>query len=263
MKQSLFLIFLIVSIGVCGQPDERTTTWNAHLFSGLYESDYKDSLSQYDFGSLWTDTDNSLVFGFKGENYQRIRIKIISAIKNNNNPNIYAVNGKSMVKNNIYEFSGAINVKNVRVYEEMHLGIDSELVNHKMKKQGILVGEYHFEEDKSKPHSGIFNGIFYTSWYIDSTGLLNYDDIEKYSDSYMNNEFIGTWKDYKTRKSITCNWGDYRIPYSGDFDIGAGEFSPQEKYLQFGWQVVRDTWLNDSEQVKEEARKSEAKEWWK
>ena len=32
-----------------------------------------------------------------------------------------------------------------------------------------------------------------------------------------------------------CAWGHYRIPNSGDLDIGVGEFSPNPKYLSNGW----------------------------
>ena len=35
-----------------------------------------------------------------------------------------------------------------------------------------------------------------------------------------------------TRKEKICNWADYRVPITNrDFDIGAGEFSPSEKYI--------------------------------
>jgi hypothetical protein len=32
-----------------------------------------------------------------------------------------------------------------------------------------------------------------------------------------------------------ANWGEFRIPDSGDLDIGAGEFGPNPKYLKQGW----------------------------
>lgn len=77
-------------------------------------------------------------------------------------------------------------------------------------------------------------------YFIDKNGKVKYDDTEDCSDSYTNNQFAGTWKSYTDNIIKTCNWGDYRIPASGDLDIGAGEFSPSDKYLKYGWQSLRD-----------------------
>lgn len=69
---------------------------------------------------------------------------------------------------------------------------------------------------------------------------------------------MGTWTSYATHQTLRCNWGDYRIPNADDFDIGAGEFSPADKYLPYGWQDVRDA-LNGNEA----ARRREAQPWWR
>ena len=55
-----------------------------------------------------------------------------------------------------------------------------------------------------------------------------------FSANYINNQFTGTWKPYNSNNERTANWGDYRIPQSGDLDIGASEFSPADKHLKFG-----------------------------
>ncbi len=141
----------------------------------------------------------------------------------------------------------------------MHFGVDDEYKNQKIKKQGVVIAAYDLLEDSLQRHSGFFNGILFTAWYINRFGKLMYDDIEIYSDRYRNNQFIGTWTDYKSRKMEKCNWGDYRIPNSGDLDIGAGEFSPDDKYLKYGWQTYRDSHLHDN--IK--AKQFEEKEWWK
>jgi hypothetical protein len=41
--------------------------------------------------------------------------------------------------------------------------------------------------------------------------------------------------EYGNPKLKICNWGEFRIPFSGDLDIGAGEFSPNPKYFSKGW----------------------------
>jgi len=259
MKRVIKIIFLLCSVSVYGQKFyNKTTEWHNIILGGLSKTEYKDSLAQLDFGKLWTETDNHFVYGFIGANYERIRIKIISTSQQNNK-SIYYVIGKSMVKNNICTFHGTITVVSIKTYNVQHWGVDDEYRNKGIKKQGLLIADYHFEEDSTQTHSGIFEGIIYTSWYIDRSGNLNYDDIEKYSDIYMNDEFIGIWKEYKTEKKLVCNWADYRIPNCGDLDIGAGEFSPDEKYLKYGWQTYRDAYINHKTQAKQE----EEKQWWK
>ena len=42
-----------------------------------------------------------------------------------------------------------------------------------------------------------------------------------------------------TKKTSVASWGEYRIPCSGDFDGGDGDFSPNPKYWQYGWEEFR------------------------
>ena len=164
-----------------------------------------------------------------------------------------------MVKNNVCDFHGTITINSIKVYKVKHWGVDNEYKNKGIKKQGLLIAKYHLGEDSTQTHSGVFDGILYTSWFIDKTGKLQYDKIESNSDNYRNNQYIGTWTDYTTKKKKVCNWADFRVPNCGDLDMGAGEFSPADKYLKFGWQTYRDAYFNDNKQ----ARQEEEKQWWK
>jgi hypothetical protein len=243
--------------------NNQTTKWENKVLNDpdLYNKEYKDSLEKYNFTPLWTQTDNSLVYGFIGSNYQRIRIKIISASKSKTNPDVYTISGKSMVKNNISRFTGTINIVTARIYKNMHWGIDEEYKDSGIRKEGVIIAKYRFAEDSSEKYSGIFYGILSTSWYINKNGQLKYDNIENYSDGYCNDQFVGTWKGYKTSTKKICNWGDFRIPFSGALDVGAGEFSPNNTYLKFGWQIFHDSFLKQQPDMI--ARQEEEKEWWK
>ena len=261
IKQLTRLLFLFLAINAYAQTNDQTVKWANQILSNkdLSRKDYKNNITKYDFGSLWIDTDNSSVFGFIGSNYQRIRVKIISATKDKNKPDTYVVSGKSKIKNSIYPFRGTIKISTARIYKKMHWGVDDEYKNKGIKKQGFIIADYHFSENKSLIFSGIFEGILVTRWYIDKNGKLKYDDIEKESDSYSNNQFAGTWKNYSGDVVKISNWGDYRIPLSGDLDGGAGDFSPIDKYLQFGWQIYRDAYVKNNKQ----ARQEEENQWWK
>jgi hypothetical protein len=224
----------------------------------LYKKDFKDSLSHFDYSSLWTKTPNDLTYGFIGDNYQRLRVKIITATKDSAKPGTYHVYGKSMVKNNICEFKGTITIEKIRVYKTMHWGVDDEFRKKGIKKQGLLIARYHFDEDSTQAHSGSFEGKLHSLWYLDKNGQIRYDDIEKISDHYRNNQFIGTWTSYKNSIKKVCNWGDYSAPVSGDLDIGAGMFSPGDKYLRYGWQSYRDAYFHNDKK----AQAAENRSWW-
>jgi hypothetical protein len=145
------------------------------------------------------------------------------------------VRGNSLVLNNKCDFMGTITIKQIREFESFHFGVDEMFKDKGIKAQGLLIGDYSFKENKDQPHSGEFIGVMTILWYIDKNGTLCYDKINSYSDSYRNNQYVGIWKDYLIKNEKTCNWGEYRIPFSGDLDIGAGEFSPNEKYFDKGW----------------------------
>ena len=221
----------------------------------------KDQFKTSDFSKLWTITDNQFVYGFIGDERQRIYIKFIKVTKSPSKADEYEVFGKSMVKNNVCDFHGTITITNIRNAKITATGVDNEFKNKGIKGEYRAVSDYNFAENKSKPHSGIFKGSFKTDFYIDKNGKANYDDIEKESDSFSNNQFAGIWVAYNGKASKTCNWGDYRIPNSGDLDGGAGEFSPTDKYLKFGWQNLRDSYGNDAKSKL--AKKQEAVKWWK
>lgn len=144
----------------------------------------------------------------------------------------------------------------------MHWRVDDKYKSKGIKQEGIVVGEYHFAENRSQKFSGRFDGVFCSRWFIDRYGDLKYDDLEwDCSDSYCNNQFVGTWKSYDAEIPKTCNWGDSRIPQSGDLDIGTGEFYPNDKYVANGWQKLIDAW--EKPDCDKKARQEEQRKWWK
>ena len=259
------IILLLLTCGFCfGQDLNQTVEWKRQLYENLYKSNFKDSLTKYDFSLLWTETENSAVYGFVGSNYQRLRIKIISAKKDLKHPDTYNISGKSMVQNKISDFNGTIRIDSFRIYKQMHLGADEMYKDSGIQMQGLVIARYHFSVDSAKYHLGAFDGNVTSLWFIDKDGQLKYDDIELYSDYYNNNLFVGTWTNSKNEKVIS-NWGDYRAPYCGNLDIGAGGFSPSDSYLRYGWQTIRDAYDSDKidSLTQSLARHEEERQWWK
>src|SRR5262245_16535570 len=93
------LVVLLFTFSAYTQTDNRGAEWLKSLLdnSGRPNASQKSRAIKYDFGSLWTETENSMVFGFIGDNYQRLRIKLISVTRQPGKPDTYTVTGKSMV----------------------------------------------------------------------------------------------------------------------------------------------------------------------
>lgn len=230
------------------------------MLGELLETENKLTKYQtYDFSQLWTQTSNRSVFGIIGESHKRLKVKIITVSPTDNNL-IYKAYGKSCVDGNICEFNGTIEIKKIFKLNKLHLGVDDEFKDAGMEGQGLIIASYNFEENVEQNHSGTFNGKLYSKWYINNSDQIEYDNIQLQSDSYFNNAFVGKWTSYTNKRSKKCNWGDYRIPEcNNNFDIGAGEFSPSEKYFSQGWENYQNAWLNHDKVAKE----IELNEWWR
>ena len=99
-----------------------------------------------------------------------------------------------------------------------------------------------------------------SNWYLDKQGRIKYDDIElHYSDGFRNNQFVGTWIANADSQNKTCNWGDYRIPFSDKLDCGEGEFYPAKKYIKMGWTTPKDIEVSPNQIVRQE----DTEQWWK
>jgi len=218
----------------------------------LQDSKRKNDLSRslgYDYSSIWL-TENNLKSrytakdrpqdGAIGLNYQHIEMYIGKVTKSQYHPDTYIVTGKSKVNKNICDFSGEIRLVNL-LYGECPDGIDTD-DRQKNVKCAVLVAEYTLYEDSAQSHSGVFKGMMECDVRVDKTKMVlnesRYD-----ADDYTNRNFVGSWTDYKTKKSKHCAWGDVYVP--GAVSYGDGEKMVCPKYLKYGWQSTgnnNDKW---------------------
>ena len=252
-------IFILIQFSSFAQIDENYL--NEFLIDcELSDSNKLEKYKSFDFSQLWLKTPNSFVYGIIGNEGQRIRIKLVSVIKNLDKQNQYFVYGKSQVKDNVCEFQGLIEIVQIKEVKELYYGIDEIYRDSSIIEAGVVFANYKFLENKTQNHVGIFQGTLLTKWYLTKNGNLHYDDVAKVADSYTNNSFIGTWVEYNSEESKSCNWADYRVPLSpSGFDIGAGEFSPADEYLSKGWLSYRKGYFENEEKY----RKMEESIWWK
>jgi hypothetical protein len=260
MRKILALISAIILTGSISiaQPDDQFLS-DFLLGRKITSQNQLSRYKTFDFSRLWMQTEQPRIVGIFGEDHERIKIKLISVEKNAGNPNQYLVSGKSKVKETVCDFKGTIDLKEIKELG-LNFGVDDQHKNKGIKAQGILIASYEFRENPDQKLSGKFEGVLYSRWYLDAQGTIRYDDISSVADGYMNNAFIGTWKSYSNQPQQKCNWADYRVPKADhDFDIGAGEFSPHEKYSEYGWESYSEAWVHGDE----EARNVELQEWWK
>jgi len=236
--------------------------------------DFYDSAKYYDFSKIWHgDSILNLEYvddtfgmdpkyfpfpeplGFIGDNYQRFYIHFITVKKSKQNPYQYTVVGKTRVKGNICSLKGLITIDTAC----FDLDTTEPFVSAKLRK-GYVICSCVFNENKSSKNSGIITGSLGTDWCL-YNGQICYDNIMGVADGYSNNEFKGKWKSYIGNTVKKCNWGEYRIPGCGDLDIGAGEFSPDDKYLKNGWQSYREQY--DQTEAGRKANAIENAKWWR
>lgn len=93
---------------------------------------------------------------------------------------------------------------------------------------------------------------------MNKNNKIYYDDLFVGADGFENNRFIGIWKSYDNKIVKKCNWGDFRIIDDKDLDQGDGQFHPNKKYKNNGWENFIKANNGD-----DAANKLEYKEWWK
>jgi hypothetical protein len=248
MRKLLFIIVLISNSIGYAQP--------------INKADYFEEIKERNISHLFIYDDSAInepqPIGYIGDNFMRFRIKFISIIKNPLDSTEYLIYGKTKVKNNICSFQGKLTIDDAITYnDENEYPGENTLF-------GQVSGQYIFFEDQTHSGTGIFNGTFETYFSLNKNNEIIYGDLTGSS----NNQFKGKWTKYKTLKSIKCNWGDFRIPDSGDLDIGEGDFIPANKYKNNGWEsyilgfgnFIDDVPVDDNRRL--QGLRIEKEKWW-
>ena len=268
MKATYFLLALtalLLSSAAPVKPAESAQYRQAALHDPAFRPTEKISLYRtYNFAPLLlTDAVN----GFIGPNYQRLQLKLLSIRQDTANLARYYLTGKAKVQGHISSFSGTLVLRQAR--ELRRLAPNGEAASEatmrafkSARREGFVLGDYELRENPDQLQNGIFRGVARVNWYVDKNNRLHYDYVYGEGDGFCNNQFVGTWTGYATQKSLRCNWGDFRIPNSGDFDMGAGEFSPNPKYYANGWQYYAAIYGSD-DVAHSLAEQQERRSWWK
>lgn len=253
MRKLLFLLLIVLPQIIAAQTSNAIPKAILGEYKLIPAESDKFILS--DFSRLWIDTSNiHIILGIIGKEHQRIKVKFLTVRKNENNPLIYNVTGKTSVMGNVCDFTGTIQISKLYFLES-----DSNITNeYSSKYKGLVVADYHLKEDSTQFHVGIFKGVTCSRW--ESADMKIIELANDTTNSYfMNNSFVGTWSSYSGKDTRLCNWGIFRVPEANqDFDDGTGKFSPAEKYHKFGWKSYYKAYiLNDIKM-----RMEEESNWW-
>ncbi|MBT9395632.1 hypothetical protein KLP40_20875 [Hymenobacter sp. NST-14] len=167
----------IVLMGAITLPPESEQYRRQTLTSGYLKS--TELSSQYaarSFAPIWLRSEPATVFGFIGDDYQRLRVKLLTVRPDAQQPGRYLVTGKSKVRDNIVGFEGTFQVLHVREYKQHPRAIDDEPTI--AVKAGVVLAAYELREPVGQPGAGIFRGVLHASWYQDKAGKLYYNDLE-------------------------------------------------------------------------------------
>lgn len=196
------------------------------------------------------------VNGVLGNNFKRIEVYFYpDAIKIDSVT--YSVRGLTKVKKNVCDFIGEIRVKKIyHVFECDTVSPDYY----------VIIADYTLREDATQKCSGEFRGILGAYGYVtdDALGNIKVDNIAQDGDGYMNRSYVGIWQSYKDPALVErCMWGDGRLPFRFDFDIGDGEMRVNPKYASSEWdRFLRWKDLDIIEPESGDSRATYKNPWW-
>ena len=167
------------------------------------------------------------VNGILGNDFKRIEVYIYPDMIRTDSLT-YTLRGRTKVKRNVCDFVGEVRIKKIYHFP------DKDPLEDFYK----IIAEYTFKENRDKNGTGVFRGIFSANGYIedDAPGVIKVDERFVDGDGYENRTYVGTWQRYKNPSVVKrCVWGDYRLPFTFDFDIGDGEMWVNPKYASPEW----------------------------
>ena len=226
-----FYLFVLLYTTIYAQP----CTFNDVIERTTYSISYKKYNAELDMLAVlnYKKTD---FYGFIGVNRKRLRITFTSIKKSEENKDVYEVEGFSTVMNkNKRTFKGTFSLQSHYKFTEPTF--EEPLKNGDI--EGFSIFSYQLAEDEKLSATGVFKGEMLVLWAKRINKNPIYSNIFFYTDGERNYQFFGTWTSYKTKKTSVASWGIYRIPCSGDFDEGVGDFIPKPQYWQYGWEEFR------------------------
>ncbi|MDE7463308.1 MAG: hypothetical protein K2M88_09130 [Muribaculaceae bacterium] len=178
--------------------------------------------------------------GVLGNDFERLRVYVSPNVEKTDSVT-YALSGLTRVKDTIRDFVGEVKIKDI-----YHCP-DSLLYDFY-----LIIADYTLSEDAKEEGSGVYRGIMGAIGYIadEAAGEIIPDALNDVADGYWNRTYVGTWQNCDNPAVVKRGvWGDYRLPFTFDFDIGDGEMIPNPKYVSNGWEHIHEEYKIDESGV--------------
>ena len=237
IKKLLNRCFCYTLVLLCSAMYAQPCTFEDVVKETTYDVPYKKYTAPLDMEKVLNGKKDNFL-GFIGVNRKRLRITFTSIKKSEENKDVYEAEGFSTVMNkNKRTFKGTF--KLLSHYRLTAPAFDGDEPVKKGEAEGFSTFSYTLKEDENLTATGVFKGEMLVLWYKAINKKPVYTELFIQSDGSRNYQFFGTWTSYTTKKTSVASWGEYRIPCSGDFDLGDGDFGPNPKYWQYGWEEFR------------------------
>ena len=237
IKKLLNRCFCYTLVLLCSAMYAQPCTFKDVVKETTYDIPYKKYTAPLDMLQVLNGKKDNFL-GFIGVNRKRLRITFTSIKKSEENKDVYEVEGFSTVMNkNKRTFKGTFTLQSH--YRLTAPAFDEDEPLKKGEAEGFSTFSYTLKEDENLTATGVFKGEMLVLWYKAINKKPVYTELFIQSDGSRNYQFFGTWTSYKTKKTSVASWGEDRIPCSGDFDLGDGDFGPNPKYWQYGWEEFR------------------------
>ena len=228
--------FCYALVLLCSAMYAQPCTFEDIVRETTYDVPYKKYTAPLNMEKV-LNAEKSNFLGFIGTNYKRLRITFTSIKKSEENKDVYEVEGFSTVMNkNKRTFKGTFSLQSH--YKFTKPADDDPPLPKKGEVEGFSTFSYQLAEDENLTATGVFKGKMIVMWLKKVNAAPVYF-LPFNRDRERNYQFFGTWTSYKTKKTSVASWGIYRIPCSDDFDEGVGDFIPNPKYWQYGWEEFR------------------------
>lgn len=238
--------------------DKDTVGFGRIDYSAIYETnltpinkeEFKDCTQDLIEGKLELDSlfFNTIIYwegktyeypqnGVRGDDFRRIEVFFYPGATKTDSLT-YSLKGRTKIDDNICDIKGTVRIKKIYHCNEWYAD-SMDLF--------MIIADYSFKEDAKKKGSGEYRGIFGATGYIsdDAPGIVQVNDLNDVADGYWNRNYVGTWRSYENPELLLrCIWGDYRLPYTFDFDVGDGEMFVNSKYNSPAW----ERWFSGEEQ---------------
>ena len=237
IKKLLNRCFCYTLVLLCSAMYAQPCTFKDVVKETTYDIPYKKYTAPLDMLQVLNGKKDNFL-GFIGVNRKRLRITFTSIKKSEENKDVYEVEGFSTVMNkNKRTFKGTFTL--LSHYRLTAPAFDEDEPLKKGEAEGFSTFSYTLKEDENLTATGVFKGEMLVLWYKGINKKPVYTELFIQSDGSRNYQFFGTWTSYTTKKTSVASWGEDRIPCSGDFDLGDGDFGPNPKYWQYGWEEFR------------------------